>query len=127
MSDLMSCNAGWIPSVSAGVSADTALLEGTPGLTPDDVYLPTLPPVDEEVYEVLGSEHAMHQFRGRKIKSGVLSLNMKPYFSVAERKPVTGHVMLCPWLLLLLASGCRGEGGKPKYPIEEISYVGNAW
>jgi len=40
---------GWIPSVSAGVSAETALLEGTPGLTPDDVYLPTLPPVDEEV------------------------------------------------------------------------------
>jgi len=40
---------GWIPSVSAVVSAETALLEGTPGLTPDDVYLPTLPPVDEEV------------------------------------------------------------------------------
>lgn len=49
MSYFMPCNAGWIPSVSAGISTETALLEGTPGLTPDDVYLPTLPPVDEEV------------------------------------------------------------------------------
>lgn len=41
--------AGWIPSVTAGVSAEAALSEGTPGLAPDDLHLPALPPVDEEV------------------------------------------------------------------------------
>lgn len=41
--------AGWIPSVATGLSAEMALSEGTPGLTPDDLHLPALPPVDIEV------------------------------------------------------------------------------
>lgn len=41
---------GWIASVGVGVpSMEVALTEGTPGLSPDDLQLPTLPPVDEEV------------------------------------------------------------------------------
>lgn len=44
------CSPGWIPSVAPGVpSMEVALSEGTPGLTPEDLRLPALPPVDEEV------------------------------------------------------------------------------
>lgn len=39
-----------MPSVKLGVpSMEAALMEGTPGLTPEDLQLPALPPVDEEV------------------------------------------------------------------------------
>ena len=42
--------AGWIPSVGIGVpTMEAVLTEGTPGLNPDDLQLPALPPVDEEV------------------------------------------------------------------------------
>ncbi|CAM9149126.1 unnamed protein product, partial [Ectocarpus sp. 12 AP-2014] len=41
--------AGWVPSITTGVSAEAALVHGmTPTLTPSDLRLPALPPVDEE-------------------------------------------------------------------------------
>eukprot|EP00752_Nemacystus_decipiens_P010794 g9601.t1 len=117
--------AGWIPSVTTGISAETALLEGTPGLTPDDLHLPALPPVDVE------EEAARERLEERKRRQA-LFLHKKRRPRKVERKVVSAEeraevdsarLRKMRAVTQKLLQGTRREvylvcmPGKPAYPV----------